>query len=740
MEIICSKCGTTNADNSKFCIKCGSKLPEPEQFKHCVKCGTKLRAKDMFCDKCGTRQPEQHAGGQQGYTGTLAQQGNSGMLYGNGYQQGYGNGQPYPNPQMQQGYGNGQPYPNQQMNPQMQQGYGNGQPYPNQRMNPQMQQGYGNGQPQINPRMQQGYGNGQPQMNRQMQQSPQHNNNNNNNNKPRGIYSNAGIIVLSSITFVLLIAVIIHGVYGARLKKVLSAGGDPQEVSGIFGGDGLFGDGDGLFGGGDEEEEAPVPKTPKELFTYRLSKVAPQFSDTFNNLGASFFDMFVSINDIDTSISSTSTTDTTINLQMGEDSMSYLSSQSVVYNADSHDTSLVLSGGLDGSEPTACGYYYYGDNFLFDPASSSSPMVRYTLGEEKEALAKYAAVDRFAKMVNADYSDSTVDWDAATQDFETNALADVTDDDIIIGSESIDIWGESKACDSMTITKTGHEGIVLANEITNYLMQSIRNDDVESTMNNLTDESSMSQETIDGYTMSLSVYSLEDAPVGMDFSMTKDGQTVHVLIVDYEDGRAYDSRFELTDAASGSEFRGWDSAKATGGDSYDYDFGFYVYTVEEGVGSYYNVTMDTVGTETDSHKDRTGNFSIDINDSGKSTIINGTIDYNGDFNGGSYNTTNTSTYNVTSSEGEEMFHGSIISNSNCTAGDAQVLPPEFIDGSGIDVGNSHEELIRSFGEKFDSSNFAFENQTVRAFAVYLQAMNVNTSSYVSNDETQEVVE
>jgi uncharacterized OB-fold protein len=68
--MICAKCGTLNADNDKFCAKCGARMsapaypsappamaPQTAQIGSviCSKCGTQNSGKDKFCAKCGAR-------------------------------------------------------------------------------------------------------------------------------------------------------------------------------------------------------------------------------------------------------------------------------------------------------------------------------------------------------------------------------------------------------------------------------------------------------------------------------------------------------------------------------------------------------------------------------------------------------------------------------------------------------------------------------------------------------------
>lgn len=70
--MICSKCGNSIPDDSKFCVLCGNKMERPVQNvgaqavppSWCTSCGAQLRPGAAFCAKCGARQgvkPQQAA-------------------------------------------------------------------------------------------------------------------------------------------------------------------------------------------------------------------------------------------------------------------------------------------------------------------------------------------------------------------------------------------------------------------------------------------------------------------------------------------------------------------------------------------------------------------------------------------------------------------------------------------------------------------------------------------------------
>ena len=53
---VCSNCGTANNPSRKFCMKCGTKLPEGEvePQRICPNCSTPNAPTRRFCMKCGT--------------------------------------------------------------------------------------------------------------------------------------------------------------------------------------------------------------------------------------------------------------------------------------------------------------------------------------------------------------------------------------------------------------------------------------------------------------------------------------------------------------------------------------------------------------------------------------------------------------------------------------------------------------------------------------------------------------
>jgi len=51
---ICPSCGFENAEGTKFCNECGTKLGIQKSF--CTSCGAELQAGARFCGECGARQ------------------------------------------------------------------------------------------------------------------------------------------------------------------------------------------------------------------------------------------------------------------------------------------------------------------------------------------------------------------------------------------------------------------------------------------------------------------------------------------------------------------------------------------------------------------------------------------------------------------------------------------------------------------------------------------------------------
>ena len=49
----CENCGLENADESKFCKKCGTKFPEKKLAKFCRFCGKEATEGNLFCTGCG---------------------------------------------------------------------------------------------------------------------------------------------------------------------------------------------------------------------------------------------------------------------------------------------------------------------------------------------------------------------------------------------------------------------------------------------------------------------------------------------------------------------------------------------------------------------------------------------------------------------------------------------------------------------------------------------------------------
>ena len=56
----CPNCGTVNAEGTKFCGDCGTRLPEKVEAKKrfCTECGAEIGDGMKFCGECGARQAE----------------------------------------------------------------------------------------------------------------------------------------------------------------------------------------------------------------------------------------------------------------------------------------------------------------------------------------------------------------------------------------------------------------------------------------------------------------------------------------------------------------------------------------------------------------------------------------------------------------------------------------------------------------------------------------------------------
>jgi hypothetical protein len=53
-KLTCYSCKMVNADDSRFCERCGAKLGEPPR-EYCVPCGTMNQPSMKFCGECGSK-------------------------------------------------------------------------------------------------------------------------------------------------------------------------------------------------------------------------------------------------------------------------------------------------------------------------------------------------------------------------------------------------------------------------------------------------------------------------------------------------------------------------------------------------------------------------------------------------------------------------------------------------------------------------------------------------------------
>ncbi|SFG73294.1 zinc ribbon domain-containing protein [Oribacterium sp. WCC10] len=274
-------------------------------------------------------------------------------------------------------------------------------------------------------------------------------------------------------------------------------------------------------------------KDSKTLFAENTVSVTRNFSEEFTDFGSKPIEAMVHLGMDDTRDSHTTTKITTIESDASGKDQEYSLEQSYSYDSGSGDSAYTLSVNMGDTSLGTGGVYYNGNEFIYSPANTTSPMVRYELDESAaKSLGAYQAIDRYTLMLKGMSSENEVDWDRQLEDFLEVSLAGIEKEEFEKSREDYTVFGKTQKCDTVSVTVSGQEAIDLMEGMTKLITVGISNgDDID--MNDVFGEN----ETDDSISLTATTYSYKNSPVGVVISYTKDSESYSINLSGYSNGK-----------------------------------------------------------------------------------------------------------------------------------------------------------------------------------------------------------
>ena len=273
-------------------------------------------------------------------------------------------------------------------------------------------------------------------------------------------------------------------------------------------------------------------KDPKTLFAENLVSVTRNFSEEFKDFGTKPVEAMVHLGIDDAKDSHTTTKITTVESSTSKNDQEYALEQTYSYDSGSGDSSYILSVNMGDSSLGTGGVYYNGNEFIFAPASTTSPMVRYEMDESvAKSLGAYQTIDRYTLMLKGMSSENTVDWDKQLADFLEGPLEGIDKEEFEKSKEDYTVFGKTCECDAVSITVTGQEAADLFEGMTKLITVGISNGyDYD------TKEIFGESKEDDSFSLKATTYSYKNSPVGVVISISKDTESQSINLSGYSSG------------------------------------------------------------------------------------------------------------------------------------------------------------------------------------------------------------
>ena len=435
-------------------------------------------------------------------------------------------------------------------------------------------------------------------------------------------------------------------------------------------------------------------KDPKTLFAENVVSVTRNFSDEFTDFGTKPVEAMVHLGMDDSKDSHTTTKITTIESDASGKDQEYALEQTYSYDSGSGDSAYTLSVSMGDASLGTGGVYYNGNEFIYSPANTSSPMVRYMLDESSaKSLGAYQAIDRYTLMLTGMSSEKEVDWDKQLEDFLEGSLAELDKKEFEKAKGDYTVFGKTQECDTVSVTVKGQEARDLMEDMIKLITVGIsRGEDFD------TKEIFGENETDDSISLTVTTYSYKNSPVGVVISSTKGTETYSINLSGYSSGKEKQTIIDV---------------QSEKGKGLYYEDG--VYSIDSGYEvlnkinfGEFSIVVDETGTINGLDRNLRGSFTIKT---GKNT---GKIHLQEDSFTGSIS------QEITDGKGQfvteiETKEGHAKITTNYERGKLQedkIKAPVFLPESGIDCGSDLDVLkenlnAKMLGDKAKSySNFA----------------------------------
>lgn len=431
-------------------------------------------------------------------------------------------------------------------------------------------------------------------------------------------------------------------------------------------------------------------KDPKTQFAENVVLVTKNFSDEFTDFGAKPVEAMIHIGMDDAKDSHTTTKVTTIESDAKGDDQNYDLIQTYSYDSGSGDSAYMISVSSEDTSLGSGGIYFNGNEFIYSPINTTSPMVRYELDDSSaKSLSAYQAMDRYTLMLTGKNSDNEIDWDNQLKDFLEGTLKDIDKKEFIKSKEDYTVFGKTQQCDTVSVTVSDEAARDLFKGIAKIITVGISNN-VDIDLEEMFKENDANQYLNESFDITVTTYSYKGKPVGVVISYKKDNEVYKINLSGYSDGTEKQTILDVP-SEEGKGLYYEDGIYSLGSDKYQ--------VLTKMNLADYALTIDESGTIKGANRNLSGSFTFMAGDNAEKMhleedSITGSISQEISGDTGKY---------VTETQAKE---GHFVITTTYDRGKLQsdkINAPEFLPESGIDCGKDLDMLKENLNNKMLSS-------------------------------------